>query len=104
MKFRSALTLLTLNFVLFAAVFFAANFWAKDRLPKTRAQFLTQEQTSFYKKYTAELNHLRRFEFQQHMYPDAEKSTTDFLFSKVGLLTETRLGGRLGVLLINNSS
>ena len=84
MKLRHILTLLTFNAVLFAAVFFAANFWAKDRLPKTRAQFLTQEQTLLYKKYTAELNHLRRFEFQQHMYPDAKKSITDFLFSNVG--------------------
>ena len=84
MKFRHVLTLLTVNAVLFTALLFAANFWAKDRLPKTRAQFLTQEQTLFYKKHSAELNHLRMFEFQQHMYSDAAKSTTDFLFSKVG--------------------
>jgi len=84
MKLRHVITILLVNAILFSGVFFLANIWAKDRLPRTRAQFITQEQAIFYKKYAAELNHLRVFDFQQHMHPDAEKSTTDFLFSKIG--------------------
>ena len=84
MKLRHVVTILIVNAVLFISAFLIANIWAKDRLPRTRAQFITQEQAIFYKKYAAELNHLRVFDFQAYMHPDAEKDTTDFMYSTVG--------------------
>jgi hypothetical protein len=84
MKLRHVMAILVVNAILFISAFFIANYWAKDRLPRTRAQFITPEQVVFYKKYAAELNHLRMFGFQESMHSDADKSTTDFLYSKVG--------------------
>jgi hypothetical protein len=84
MKLRPVMTILLVNAVLFVSAFFALTYWAIERLPKTRAQFMTPEQVIFYKKYAAEVNHLRMFDFQKHMHQDADKDTIDFLFSKVG--------------------
>jgi hypothetical protein len=84
MKLRNIVAILLINAFLFGSLYYAASFWAEDRLPKTRKQFLTSEQVVFYKKYAAELNHLRVFDFQSHMHQDADKATTDFLFSKIG--------------------
>jgi len=91
MKLRHVVTILLINAVLFMSAFLALNHWAKERLPKTRAQFMTPEQVIFYKKYAAEVNHLRLFDFQKHMHQDAYKGTTDFLFSTVGAGNRTVL-------------
>lgn len=84
MKVRQISIILLINLVFFAVVFGIAHLWADNRLPKTRAQFLTPEQVRFYKKYSAEMNHLRVFDFLNLMPRDVEKTTTDFLFSKIG--------------------
>jgi hypothetical protein len=84
MKIRHILIILFINVALFGIVFGIAHFLAIDRLPKTRAQFLTHEQVQFYKKYAAEMNHLRVFDFQSLIPTHAKKSTTDFLFSIIG--------------------
>jgi hypothetical protein len=83
MKLRHISIILLINITLFAIVFGIAHLWADNRLPKTRAQFLTPEQVQFYKKYSAEMNHLRVFDFLNLMPRDVDKSTTDFLFSKI---------------------
>ena len=84
MKLRHVTAILLINALLFGSLYYVASFLAEDRLPKTRKQFLTPEQVVFYRKYMAELNHMRVFDFQSQMHQDAEKATTDFLFSKIG--------------------
>jgi hypothetical protein len=96
MKLRNVIVIILVNGVLFTGAWFAADFSAQDRLPRTRAQFLTKEQVVFYQKYAAELNHLRSFDFERQIHPDAEKNTENFLFSKIG-------GGKRTVLIQGDS-
>jgi len=79
------LAVLAINVALFVAGFFVLDWLAASCLPATRAQYqLSSTDLAFYKKYTAELNHVREPHFLFHLSPDVERTTTDLLFTRTG--------------------
>lgn len=83
-KRTGVLTILLINLVLIASLILTASYFADQRLPKTRAQFLSPEDVTFYKKYSDQLNHLRSFDFLKQLYPSTPSTRLDYLFSKIG--------------------
>jgi hypothetical protein len=76
--------ILLINLILVVGLLLIGSYLAEQRLPKTRAQFLSIEDLSFYKKYSSQLNHLRDFEFLKKLYPGTTTTRSDYLFSKIG--------------------
>jgi len=95
-KRTGILVILLINLILIACLLLIGSHLAEKRLPKTRAQFLSQEDLTFYKKYSDQLNHLRDFEFFKKLYPGTPSTRSDYLFSKIG-------DGKIQVLLQGDS-
>ena len=55
-KRTGVLSLVLINLVLIAILIVTASYFADQRLPKTRAQFLSAEDVAFYKKYSNQFN------------------------------------------------
>ncbi len=83
-SWKKFLVILLVNAVLFGAAFLVLSYFAENRLPKTRGQFLSQENLVFYKKYSEQLNHLRNFDFLGRINSSLNTTKKDFLFTSVG--------------------
>ena len=95
-KRTGVLSLVLINLGLLAILILTASYFADQRLPKTRAQFISAEDATFYKKYSNQLNHLRSFDFLKQMDPSLLSTRLDYLFSKIG-------DGKIEVLLQGDS-
>jgi hypothetical protein len=95
-KRTGVLSLVLINLVLIAILILTASYFADQRLPKTRAQFISAEDVTFYKKYSNQLNHLRGFDFLKQLDPSLPSTHLDYLFSKIG-------DGKIEVLLQGDS-
>lgn len=83
-RHKIALGAVILNILLFGSIFLVFSYFAETRLPKTRAQFISNEEVLFYKKYSDQLNHLRGFDFLNKLHPGSNRTYIDYLFSTVG--------------------
>ena len=78
------LAVMFVNIALIGVAVSTFAYFAENRLPKTRGQFLPHENLVFYKKYSDQLNHLRDFDFPAKLHHSVKTKKTDFLFTKVG--------------------
>jgi hypothetical protein len=83
-KVKNAAILILINILLIGGVLLVANYLAEERLPRTRAQFLSVEDAAFYRRYTDEVNHLRDVTFLEKPDHEFNWSRTDYIFTKLG--------------------
>jgi hypothetical protein len=83
-KIKHAAILILINVILIGGVLLVAGYLAEERLPRTRAQFLSAEDAAFYRRYTDEVNHLRDVTFLDKPNHEFNWSRTDYIFTQLG--------------------
>jgi hypothetical protein len=82
-KLKFWFVIFLVNVVLFGLAFIVSAYFAESRILKTRAQFLSNDELVFYKKYSDQLNHLRGFDFRKHIHDGVKPTLKDYIFTSV---------------------